>query len=536
MMHLILMRDGEELLTQPIDGTVTVGRSPGNTIQLVDDTISRNHCSIETSEDGAIVTDLSSNGTLLNGSRCERSTISAGDIIGIGPWSARICLDAQRNDDTVVDDHRPTQILSYDERTKRISEERIFITASSPRQKPLRRAFTQGEIAIGSHAGSDLALCDDYVSRRHCKIVATEDALMLIDLGSTNGTFIEGARVDRSRLPDEGVFMVGKTRLRFQRERIEHQIEPSEKSALGSILGTSRAMREVFSLIKRAAPTDVPVCIHGESGTGKELAAREIHAHSNRSDKPFVAINCGAIPSNIIESMLFGHERGAFTGAVERQMGVFEQAHGGTLFLDEIGEMALDLQTRLLRVLEEGTVRRLGSREEVAVDARIIVATNKDLKHLVNTERFREDLFFRLYVLPIHLPPLRERTGDIAFLAEHFVKIHAPARRTKSLSLKAIEKLEKHEWRGNVRELKNVLIRAMIMSKAGVIEPDDIQFISAPPSTVQQTELGNQERDAIVEALRKTRGNRSAAARMLGIARSTITYKVARYGIDMNNL
>jgi transcriptional regulator with PAS, ATPase and Fis domain len=278
----------------------------------------------------------------------------------------------------------------------------------------------------------------------------------------------------------------------------------------------------------------VTVLINGESGTGKELTAQEIHNLSNRNNGPFIPLNCGAIAPSIIESTLFGHERGSFTGAVEKHCGVFEQADGGTLFLDEIGEMDIDLQTRFLRVLEEKKIKRLGGRDEVPVNFRLIAATNKDLLLLTKEGKFREDLFYRLFVFPITLPPLRKRILDIPLLVEHF--LDAESSIPSKISGDAILKLQGHNWPGNIRELKNLITRASLVSTSGSISADDIEFIDAPISHEDEQKMDNHEKEIISSALKKTSGNKTKAADMLGIARSTITYKINRYGIDLENL
>lgn len=536
MISLIFSREGKELISHQINKeTTTVGRSQNNSVQLVDSTVSRTHCRIENKDGELILIDSSRNGTLVNGSPISTAELREGDVISIGPWTARLTYQGGRNEMTVVDQNTPTRVLSYNADTKFITEEKVHIIAVSPDQRPIKKRLSQTEITFGSHATSDISIADKYVSRQHCKLILNEGTMLLCDLGSTNGTFVDGVRVDKTRLPNHGAFTIGKTRIRYNRERTSEKVNPSSESALGSMLGKSQVMREVFSLIKRTAPSSVTVCINGESGTGKELAARELHRLSPRGENPFVALNCGAIPSNIIESMLFGHERGAFTGAVERQPGVFEQAHGGTLFLDEIGEMDLDLQTRLLRVLDGNAVRRLGGHDDIRVDVRLVVATNQDLKKLVQQGKFRDDLFYRIYVVPIHLPPLRERSDDIPMLVEYFMEEHSPVDREITITDEAVEKLINHHWPGNVRELKNTLLRAMVTTQKDYVGPRDIQFISATLADAGDNGLNNRERDAIVDALQKAKGNQTRAARMLGIARTTISAKIGRYGIDLKN-
>ena len=349
--------------------------------------------------------------------------------------------------------------------------------------KPLlRRVLDQTKILIGRDAACDIQLFEPEISRQHCSIEKQNGA----------------------------------------------------PASLGSMLGNSRPLKEVFKLIGKAAPSDVGVCLIGESGTGKELAAKLLHDLSPRRDKPFVAINCGAIPQNLIESLLFGHERGSFTGATERHQGVFEQADGGTLFLDEIGEMPLDLQTRLLRVLESQTVRRVGAKSDIQVNVRLIAATLRDLKERVAAGTFRQDLFYRLYIFPILLPPLRERQEDVALLAEHFVKMLSTSDKKIVFSAEALEKLKNYDWPGNVRELKNVIQRALLLLKKEKIEAKDLELTSVRSSDVVlgESKLGDQEKMSILEALRKSKGNHSQASRLLGIARSTLTSKLRRYQID----
>jgi DNA-binding NtrC family response regulator len=298
------------------------------------------------------------------------------------------------------------------------------------------------------------------------------------------------------------------------------------------MVGVSKQMRAIFGLISRVAPTDAAVLISGESGTGKELVALELHRLSGRKDRKFIAVNCGSIPGTIIESQLFGHERGAFTGAVERASGYFEQARGGTLFLDEIGEMPLELQTRLLRVLETKTVRRIGGQEEIPVDFRLICATNRNLQRMVQEGRFREDLLFRIFVVPVDLPPLRERPEDTLALAKNYAAELAPKGRNPSLTDAALEAIAGHNWPGNVRELKNTIERTLIMCDRDIVEAADIKFASIGQAN-GNGELKDKERSHLEDALRECSGNITLAAKKLGIARTTLQAKIKRYDIEI---
>lgn len=299
------------------------------------------------------------------------------------------------------------------------------------------------------------------------------------------------------------------------------------------LIGSSKAFRSAQQLAISAAKTNASVCLLGESGTGKELFARFIHEQSARKTQNFVAVNCGALSPNLIESLLFGHERGAFTGALERHIGFLEQAHGGTLFLDEIAELPIELQTRLLRVLEDGQVQRLGSRVSTRVDFRLICATHQDLQTLAQQQRFRADLFYRVFVLPVFLPPLRSRIEDITLLAEHFLHmLSAPIH--CSISASALAALARYSWPGNIRELKNVLQRAVIMCRNHVITEKDLHFLALGKPI--NSYLKNLENQNLLHVLQKHRGNHTQTARELGIARSTLIARLKRHGISKENI
>lgn len=404
--------------------------------------------------------------------------------------------------------------------------------------KPLfKRPLDAARLTIGRDPACDIQLLDAAISRQHCAIEKEERGFILKD-SSRNGTLVNAKRIQTTKLHEGDQIQVGPWQLIFATNGSETIAETLvEKKAVSTpplqrMLGSSAAIKKVLVQIRQAAEAPVPVCLIGASGTGKELAARLIHDLSKRAQKPFVAVNCGAIPANLIESMLFGHERGSFTGASERHQGVFEQADSGTLFLDEIGEMPLELQTRLLRVLETNVVRRVGGKEDITVDVRVVAATLRSLKEQAAAGTFREDLFFRLFVFPIELPSLAERKEDIEGLAEHFLNALAPDGRVPVLSQAAREKLKGYDWPGNVRELKNAIQRALLVGSGKTIEAKDIELTHLSlPQNAEGRKLGDQEKSSIVEALRKARGNRSQAARFLGIARTTLASKLRRYQI-----
>jgi DNA-binding NtrC family response regulator len=311
---------------------------------------------------------------------------------------------------------------------------------------------------------------------------------------------------------------------------------------MGPLLGTSAAMKEVYRLIELAAPTTAPVLISGETGTGKELVARTIHLHSPRGRQPFVAVNCAAIPDTLLESELFGHEKGAFTGALERRSGLFELADSGTIFLDEITEMSGALQAKYLRTLQDGTVRRLGGKAEFQVDVRVVAATNKDPLRAVKDGKFREDLYYRLNVLNIAMPPLRQRTEDIPGLSEAFISEFTGkyGRTVIGADRPAVKLLLEHGWPGNVRELRNVLERAVVAAEADLITTEDIRLDataapqSAPDAVVLPigSTLDSAERQLLLRTLESTGNNKTRAAEILGITPKTLHNKLQRYATE----
>ncbi|TDK29112.1 sigma-54-dependent Fis family transcriptional regulator [Luteimonas terrae] len=310
----------------------------------------------------------------------------------------------------------------------------------------------------------------------------------------------------------------------------------SPRRDIASIGGQSPAMLGVRALLHRYADVELPVLITGESGTGKELAARALHDLSSRRGKPFVAMNCGAISPTLVQSELFGHERGAFTGAATRRMGLFESADGGTVFLDEIGDLPLDAQTNLLRVLQEGTVERVGSSHAIRVDVRVLAATHVDLEAAIAAGRFRQDLYYRLDVLRLQLPPLRARGDDVELLARQFLDTFRTghAVQARGFSAAARQCLRRHAWPGNVRELLNRVRRAAVVAEHALIEPADLQLGGATPQVVAlDAHRDRTERDALVDALRATGCNVSASARRLRVSRVTIYRLCRKHGVSL---
>ncbi|SMP71619.1 sigma-54-dependent transcriptional regulator [Anoxynatronum buryatiense] len=314
------------------------------------------------------------------------------------------------------------------------------------------------------------------------------------------------------------------------------------------VIGNSQPMKELMAMVERVAATPATILIQGESGTGKEIIAHLVHHNSPRRDKPFIKVNCGAIPETLIESELFGHEKGAFTGAVSRKIGKFERARGGTILLDEIGELSLSMQVKLLRVVQDKEIERVGGSETVSVDARVVAATNRQLKKMTEEGTFREDLYYRLNVIPLHIPPLRDRKEDIPGFVHHFMKAFCSemGRKLMTLSPKAMAQLVNHPWKGNVRELENYIERLVILSPT-----DDVQEVDLPtPGTtgtsgtsdtkkdsgIQLPEEGisldELEKNLILQALEKTGNNQTKSAQLLGISRHTLMYRMDKHGIS----
>jgi len=330
------------------------------------------------------------------------------------------------------------------------------------------------------------------------------------------------------------------TMRRLEEENVELRAEVRGRYCFDSIVGSSEKIRETLDMAGRVAASDATVLITGESGTGKELLAKGVHYNSLRADGPFVAVNCAAIPENLIESELFGHVKGSFTGAVKDKEGKFELADGGTLFLDEIGDLRIDLQAKILRVLQERYVDRVGGAAPIPVDVRVIAATNKDIERSVKEGSFREDLYYRLSVIPLHMPPLRERKDDIALLVEHFIKKFNPSRNV-GVTREALDALTAYGWPGNVRELENAIERASVLKRGDTITPAELPdklrkektsveniILNLPDEGISLEDL---EKNLIIRALERHKGNQTRAAEYLDITRPTLIYRMEKYGI-----
>lgn len=570
MAELIFFRRREELMRVAIDGgaRIVIGRGGACDVVVPDPDVARAQCAIEGDDEGRFwLIDLSEQGSELCGTRRERAELFDGHDIGLGEWRAifhptdgpgrgsrpkpdetRLFEPPARGQPRHLTARRrpegPELPLFWDRLVVRSRERRDALHGERVMPCPDR-------LVIGSAAGCDLVLGDPFVSACHALLERRGGVRWLRDLSSSNGTFVGPARIREAELPLGIPARIGQS---------EIVLMPAEQGAaeqgFEGLIGSSAAMRELFSVIERVAPSDATALIVGESGTGKELVARALHALSGRAGGPFVPVNCGALNEALIESELFGHEKGAFTGADKVRRGAFEEASGGTLFLDEIGELPTGLQAKLLRALELCEIKRVGASMPRRVDLRVIGATNRDLRSEVAAGRFREDLYWRLAAIPICLPPLRARgEEDLRALARHFLRSFTSAGRPVQLSAGAEARLLAHSWPGNVRELKNCLNRTLLLRRSDLIEAEDIFFddgFGAPsraddpspaPSNPRASQAGaccidiagktiaQIEEEVFVKTCERLGFRVSAVARALGQSRGTIYRRMDRLGL-----
>jgi transcriptional regulator with GAF, ATPase, and Fis domain len=418
------------------------------------------------------------------------------------------------------------------------------------------------KIYVGRSKVNDLSLADSSISGTHFEIVAEEDGYVLRDLGSTNGVTAGGLRVKEAYLKAGCTFEAGNSKFSFNPSDDVVEIPLSNDDRFGEIIGRSVPMREIFATLEKVAPSDLTVLVQGETGTGKERVATSIHQKSRRKRRPFVVLDCSAIPRDLMESTVFGHEKGSFTGAVALHRGAFEQAHGGTIFMDEIGELDINLQPKLLRVMENREVKRVGGDKTIRVDVRVVAATNRDLRKMVAEGQFREDLYFRFSVIQIELPPLRDRKADIDLLSNYFLddlQDRHPQGKRMRLTDGARQMLLSHAWPGNVRELKNVMERAISLSDGDEITRTDLYLTSSPRRAAPASALSSDDnvgtytvdtsvayKDAKQELLdgferaymsriiEEHKGNISQAARSSGLTRYHLRELLKKHDLGKN--
>ena len=406
----------------------------------------------------------------------------------------------------------------------------------------------QAGVVIGTDKACDVVLTDPFVSRRHCSVAPNAQGFAISDLGSSNGTVIDGVAVGKVVAPPGVALRIGKTLVQLMPADEVVDIPPSTKDHFGALYGSSIAMRQVFAILERASKSNAPVLFLGESGTGKELMARGVHDASPRSNGPFVVFDCGASTETLIESDLFGHTKGAFTGAAAERIGAFAAAHGGTLFLDEIGDLPVGLQPKLLRMLEAGEVVPLGGRKSEKYDVRIVAATHRDVFGEVARGGFRGDLYYRLAVVELHVPPLRQRQGDLKKLVQMFLEKAGAPKLAAEVGGAALEKLERYHWPGNVRELRNVITRAVALAgpdddfqslpfvlRPTAAAPDDANnaaFRADRPFHEAKDELvARFEREYLTDLVQRAGGNLSQAARIAGLERKFLYKLLERAGL-----
>jgi DNA-binding NtrC family response regulator len=404
------------------------------------------------------------------------------------------------------------------------------------------------KITLGRSRVADVAIADFTVSEFHLEIAAHEDGIEVRDLESWNGTFFEGARIQRAVVPRGATLSIGESAIRVDVATEEPAASPVRDS-FRALLGRSTAMRELFALLERLAATDLAVFIEGPTGSGKELVARALHDDSARAAQPFVVLDCAALPANLAESVLFGHTTGAFTGAVEPRTGVFEAANGGTVFLDEVGDLPLDLQPKLLRVLENRQVTRLGENKPRSISVRVLSATWRDLRRMVNQGQFRDDLYYRLAQTRLVLPSLVDRREDIDLLVAEFLRrLPRDAVCARAISREALAELGKRDYPGNVRELKNIVERAAYMTDGQVIRPQDLAFErmldrrreprgdevsedDAGFKGAKRTAVDDFEHDYLQRLMARTDGNIAMAAGRAGIERHYLRSLLKKHGL-----
>ena len=420
--------------------------------------------------------------------------------------------------------------------------QRFWLVARTGADAGATHASSRERVVIGTHETADFRLRDDTVSRFHCEISLAGGRPLVRDLGSRNGTILDGVPVLAGYPRGGSTLKLGSTEICFELHVDPVRLPLSDRVKIGRMVGTGVAMRRAFALLERAAASDATVLIEGETGTGKEVAAESIHMESARRDGPFVVVDCASIPANLLESELFGHEKGSFTSAVGPRAGAFEAASGGTIFLDEIGELGLDLQPRLLRALESKQVKRVGSNRYLPVDVRVVAATNRNLRKEVNERRFRSDLYYRLAVLEVRLPPLRERPEDLPALVESLLAgLGAKGDDAEALRQPAfLAEISRHGWEGNVRELRNYLERCLALREQpppGGDPAGEASAFEALPDVGQPLKIARErwtrvlERRYVEAVLQRHGGNVSAAARDAGVDRMHFYRMLWRAGI-----
>lgn len=537
MAELVFFRRGDEVLRISLERKKTVlGRGERCDVVIPDPEVSRQQAAVYLENNQVWhLEDLSGKGTPVAGNVVTKTALQDGTDIALGQWRAIYRESSSTGVAGATEVGLRTQLQIKDPTAEKFQPVQVRIK-QGPREDTLK--FIGDSLTFGKEPGNDFVINDKFISGRHLKATRKAGLIHVVDQHSTNGTFFNNLRLYEAEVPVGTSLRLGETQITF--EPLTHA---SSNSTFEGMIGNDASIRQVIELIQRVAPSTAPVTILGESGTGKELVARALHVRSQRAQQAFIPVNCAAISAELIESELFGHEKGSFTGATNARKGAFEEADGGTIFLDEIGELPLDLQAKLLRALELGEIKRVGASRPLQVDVRIVAATNRDLLADSRQGKFREDLYYRLCVVPIHLPPLRNRRSDVLALAEHFIQMFSPKNQTVKLTALAQDRLQTHHWPGNIRELRNVIHRALLLRTGPMIDVGDLSFgsevnkevgVEVPESAMGLTldqMLNKVEKQIVEAALRRHNHNRERVAKELGVARSTLFKKLKEWGL-----
>ncbi len=422
------------------------------------------------------------------------------------------------------DEMTQTQSLLLTQDNGEIAQRRWTLSVVSGPDQGKEVSAEAGTLLIGTHANNELTLTDSKVSRRHLEASLYPEGVHIVDLGSKNGSFVQEKRVDRWLVPPGGRVRIGQSELLFTAQ--DRTLESGDLDRLGGFVSRAKSMKRLLHRLKQGSQTDATILLEGETGTGKEVLARAIHDCSQRSKGPFVVVDCGAVQENLLESQLFGHRKGAFTGAINDHQGAFEAGNNGTVFLDELGELPLQLQPKLLRALESRTITRVGESKERPIDVRFVAATHRQLKRMAKEGKFRSDLYYRVAVVHFVIPPLRDRPEDVALLAERFAGV--------PMGAAALRALDGYDWPGNVRELRNVVERAMALCDGELLRPEDFIPEQAPAETFLEAKeaLIHEFEERYVRALlNRHQGNVSKAAREAGLSRNALYGIMKRVGL-----
>ncbi len=541
MAYVVVFRRGAMMMHHRLGRTpVLIGKSPACELQLPDRSIARHQGAICWEDGRYRFDDRSGRKTLVNGKAVDSAWLSDRDFIDFGAYRAHFHdVELEELADPLSSAHTAVEPGG---KPAPLPDE-LWLSAQRPAGgEAVRVRLGEGPLDIGTKPTSGLRIQNDsLLSADHCRLARHEGAIYLSDLGSTNGTWARGLRFQELTLPLGERFRAGGHDFWVSASTAQAELEAA---SFEGIYTQDPGMFRFFERVLAVAADRGNVLIHGESGTGKDLVARAIHRRSPRAAGPFLPINCAGFPPQLLESMLFGSEKGAYTGADVTRGGLVAAAHGGTLFLDEIGDMPADLQVKLLRTVEKGEILRVGATKPEYVDVRFVAGSHRDLATLARMGRFREDLLYRLNVLPLEVPPLRQRPGDVPLLWNLFAQERAPRKMVPVLTPAVVERLEAHRWPGNVRELQSMVTRTFCLMTAAELLPEHLQFDTSsaplPPLAEAAAQSGLTLEEVkiltIRAALQRNHGNRTKAAQELGIERTTLQNQIAKHGLEREGL